>query len=123
MNVWLLVAAINGFLAVAAGAFGVHALQGTTDAHALQLFETGARYHMYHALAMGLAALAKREGAASIVNAACAFFLAGIVLFSGSLYAFALTGARTLAMVTPVGGIAFFIGWAAFAYAATRMRT
>ena len=61
MNVWLLVAAVNGLLAVAAGAFGAHGLQAQIDAHALQVFETGARYQMYHALAIGLAAFAIRD--------------------------------------------------------------
>ena len=92
MNVWLLIAAINGFLAVAAGAFGAHGLQGRLDAHGLQVFETGARYQMYHALAMGLAALAMRGAGAGAAQAAAAFFLAGIVLFSGSLYILALSG-------------------------------
>lgn len=121
MNVWLLIAAINGFLAVAAGAFGAHALQGRLDAHALTVFETGARYQMYHALAMGLAAFAMRGAAVSLATIAAAFFLAGIVLFSGSLYLLALTGARGLGTVTPFGGVAFLIGWIALAWAATRI--
>jgi uncharacterized membrane protein YgdD (TMEM256/DUF423 family) len=118
MNVWLPVAAINGFLAVAAGAFGAHGLQGRLDAHALSIFETGARYQMYHALAIGLAALAARGSAAA--NAAAIFFLAGIVLFSGSLYALALTGMRGLGIVTPFGGLSFLVGWAALAWAASK---
>ena len=121
MSVWLLIAAINGFLAVAAGAFGAHGLQGKLDAHALSLFETAARYHMYHALAMGLAALAGRGAARPAAMVAAAFFLTGIVLFSGSLYALALTGMRGLAIVTPFGGLAFLIGWAALAWAAAKL--
>jgi uncharacterized membrane protein YgdD (TMEM256/DUF423 family) len=121
MNIWLLIAAINGFLAVAAGAFGAHGLQGRLDAHAMQVFETGARYHMYHALAIGLAALAARNPAAATgANAAAAFFLAGIILFSGSLYLLALTGTRTLGLVTPFGGLAFLVGWATLAWTATK---
>ncbi|MEI9991261.1 MAG: amidohydrolase [Rhizomicrobium sp.] len=77
MSTWLLVAAINGALAAAAGAFGAHGLQGRIDAHALQIFETAARYHMYHALAIGLAAFAIRDAAAGAAATACAFFLAG----------------------------------------------
>jgi uncharacterized membrane protein YgdD (TMEM256/DUF423 family) len=118
MNIWLFVAALNGFVAVAAGAFGAHGLQGRLDAHALAIFETGARYQMYHALAMGLAALALRSGAAQV---ACALFLAGIILFSGSLYLLALTGVRALGFVTPFGGLAFLAGWATLAWAATRI--
>jgi len=118
---WLLIAAINGALAVAAGAFGAHALQGKLDAHALQVWETGARYQMYHALAIGLAAVVARETGSSIANAAAAFFLAGIVLFSGSLYLLAITGMRGLGIVTPFGGLSFLVGWGVLAYAATRI--
>lgn len=121
MSVWLTIAAINGLLAVAAGAFAAHGLQGRLDAHALEIFETGARYQMYHALAMGLAAFAIRGSAATPAQAAAGFFLAGIVLFSGSLYLLALTGVRALAFVTPIGGVAFLIGWIALAWAATRI--
>jgi|SRR5438309_9137867 len=117
MNPWLLVAAINGFIAVAAGAFGAHGLQSRLDAHALQTFDTAARYQMVHALAIGLAALATRS---SVATLACALFLAGVVLFSGSLYLLALTGTRAFGFVTPFGGLAFLAGWAALAYAAFR---
>lgn len=122
MSPWLLVAAVNGFLAVAAGAFAAHGLSGRLDAHALQLFETGARYHMYHALAIGLAAFAIRDAAAGAATVASGFFLAGILLFSGSLYFLALTGARGAAIVTPFGGLCFLIGWGALALAATRLK-
>jgi len=117
MNVWLVVAALNGLLAVAAGAFGAHALQSRLDAQALQVFETGARYQLYHALAIGLAASAMRGQAAVPAQIAATLFLAGIVLFSGSLYLLALTGARALGIVTPFGGICFLLGWAALAWA------
>ena len=116
MNVWLLVAAINGALAVGFGAFGAHGLQGWLDAHHMEIFETAARYHMYHALAMGIAAVAARSGAASTAaNAASGFFLAGIILFCGSLYLLAFTGMRALGFVTPFGGLAFLAGWACLA--------
>jgi uncharacterized membrane protein YgdD (TMEM256/DUF423 family) len=121
VNLWLLLAAINGFLAVACGAFAAHGLQGRLDAHALEIFETAARYQMYHALALGLSAFAMRGAAASAAQVSGAFFLAGIVLFSGSLYLLALTGARAFAFVTPVGGAAFLVGWIALAFAATRL--
>jgi uncharacterized membrane protein YgdD (TMEM256/DUF423 family) len=117
MNVWLFIAALNGFIAVAAGAFAAHGLQGRLDAHALSIFETAARYQMYHALATGIAALASRTSASQL---ACAAFLAGIVLFSGSLYLLALSGARILAFVTPLGGVAFLAGWLALAWSAAR---
>jgi uncharacterized membrane protein YgdD (TMEM256/DUF423 family) len=121
MKLWLFIAAINGFLAVAAGAFGAHGLQHRLDTHALQVFETGARYQMYHALAIGLAAFAMRGTAAAPAQGAAVLFLAGIVLFSGSLYLLALTNARALALATPVGGVAFLAGWIALAFAATRI--
>jgi uncharacterized membrane protein YgdD (TMEM256/DUF423 family) len=122
MNSWLLVAAINGGLAVASGAFAAHGLQGRLDAHALQIFETGARYHMYHALALGLAAYAIRDAAAGAATVASIFYLAGIVLFSGSLYLLALTDMKGFAFVTPVGGLCFLIGWGALAVAALRLK-
>jgi uncharacterized membrane protein YgdD (TMEM256/DUF423 family) len=121
VNVWLLIAAINGLLAVAAGAFGAHGLQGKLDDHALSLFETAARYHMYHALALAIAALAARGAAQPAAVAAAIFFLVGILLFSGSLYVLALTGVRGLAIITPFGGLAFLVGWAALAWAAAKM--
>ena len=122
MNVWLSIAAINGALAVAAGAFGAHGLQSRIDAHALQLFETGARYQMYHALAIGLAAFAMRDAAATPAATSAGFFLAGILFFSGSLYLLALTGMRSFAIVTPFGGVCFLVGWGILAFAATRLK-
>jgi uncharacterized membrane protein YgdD (TMEM256/DUF423 family) len=122
MNLWLLIAAINGGLAVAAGAFGAHGLQARIDAQALQVFETGARYHMYHALAIGLAALAMRDSAAGPAMSAAGFFLAGILLFSGSLYLLALTSVKALGIVTPFGGLCFLLGWGFLAFAALRLK-
>jgi uncharacterized membrane protein YgdD (TMEM256/DUF423 family) len=119
MNIWLFVAAVNGLLAVAFGAFAAHGLQARVDAHALSAFETGARYHMYHALAIGLVAIVPRT--TSLREWAAGFFLAGIVLFSGSLYLLALTGFRPLGFVTPFGGLSFLLGWAALAWAATKI--
>ena len=122
MSLWLAIAAINGGLAVASGAFAAHGLQGRIDAQALQTFETGARYHMYHALAIGLAALAMRDAAAGPATSAAGFFLAGILLFSGSLYLLALTGVRLFGAITPFGGVCFLIGWGLLAIAATRLK-
>jgi uncharacterized membrane protein YgdD (TMEM256/DUF423 family) len=114
MKIWLAAAAINGGLAVLAGAFAAHGLKAWLDADALAVFETGARYHMYHALAMGLAAFA--GGRWATWAAQC--FLAGIILFSGSLYLLALTDASMLGFVTPLGGLAFLAGWGLLAAAA-----
>lgn len=122
MRTWLVIAALNGALAVALGAVAAHALSARLDAHALELFETGARYHMYHALALGLAALAMQTPAARTANWAAWCFFAGIVLFSGSLYLLALTGLHAMVFVTPLGGMAFLAGWVLLALAATRIK-
>jgi len=104
-------AAVNGFLAVAGGAFAAHGLKSALDADMLAIFETAARYQMYHALALLAVAwlAAARPGGA--IGWSGRLFLAGIVLFSGSLYAHALTGARVLALITPIGGAALLAGW------------
>lgn len=114
MNLWLTVAAVNGFLAVGAGAFGAHGLRAHLDAQAMSTFQTAVLYHMFHALAIGIAAVGLRTTA----SATATFFLAGIVLFCGSLYLLALTGVRAFAFVTPFGGLAFLLGWATLAYSA-----
>lgn len=119
-RIWIGLAAVNGFLAVLAGAFGAHALKEILTADMLEVFEVAARYHMYHALAIFLtAALSTRLPGASS-DWACILFQIGIVLFSGSLYALAMTGIRTLGVITPFGGVAFLAGWAALAIAAYR---
>lgn len=122
VRLWLVIAALNGALAVAFGAFAAHGLSQQLNAHALSIFETGARYHMYHALAMGLAALAMQTKAARTATWSAALFLAGIILFSGSLYALAVTGERLFAFVTPVGGVSFLAGWVLLALAAWRSK-
>ena len=113
MRLWLAVAAVNGALAVAAGAFGAHGLQDQLTPRMLDVFETGARYQMYHALAMGLAAMAGARSAAIL-------FLCGIALFSGSLYLLALSGTGWLGAVTPLGGVFFLAGWICLAVSALR---
>jgi len=121
MKVWLFIAALCGFLAVLLGAFAAHGLSGRLTPRLLGVFDTGARYQMYHALAMGLAALAMRGQAQKRARLAAIAFLAGIVLFSGSLYLLALGGARGLAFVTPVGGLAFLAGWLLLGAAAFKL--
>src|SRR5512140_2319515 len=114
--------AVLACIAVAAGAFGAHALKTRLAPDMLAVFETGARYQMYHALALiALALLIGRLAAPSPWAAAAGWlFIAGIALFSGSLYALALTGIRGLGAVTPVGGLAFLAGWVCFAVAASK---
>jgi uncharacterized membrane protein YgdD (TMEM256/DUF423 family) len=110
---FLLLGGILGFLGVAFGAFGAHALRERLSPEMLAVFETGVRYQMYHTLAMLIVAAAiGRIGPATLLLAAGWSFFAGVVLFSGSLYALALTGVTTLGAITPIGGLLFLAGWA-----------
>ncbi|MBP7691184.1 MAG: DUF423 domain-containing protein [Anaerolineales bacterium] len=108
-------------LAVALGAFGAHALKARLDAAMLANFETGARYQMYHALALLAVAWAVNRWPASGLPAIAGWlFVAGVGLFSGSLYLMAFTGQRWLGAVTPLGGAAFLAGWLCLIIAAWR---
>ena len=121
MRTWLTIAAINGALAVLWGAFAAHGLKARLAPDMLGVFDTGARYHLMHALAMGLAALSARGPAARPAQLAASLFLAGIVLFSGSLYLLALTGAPAFGFITPFGGVAFVAGWILLGAAALKL--
>lgn len=103
-------------LAVALGAFGAHTLRNSLSAADLSTFEVGVRYQMYHALALFAVAWAASRWESSAVVVAGWLFVAGIVLFSGSLYMLVLTGPRWLGAVTPLGGVAFLIGWILLAW-------
>lgn len=117
-RVFLGTGAILGFLGVALGAFAAHGLKQRLPVEMLIVFETGVRYHMYHALALLAVGLTVARGPSTALAAAGWLFVAGIAIFSGSLYALAITGVRTLGMITPVGGVAFLAGWIAFAVGA-----
>lgn len=120
-RLFFILGTVLGGLSVAIGAFGAHGLRDRVDAALLANFETGARYHMYHALALiAVAWAAQRWPTSSLPMIAGWLFVAGIVLFSGSLYAMALTGQRWLGAVTPFGGVAFIVAWALLAYLAWR---
>lgn len=119
-DAWLALAAANGFLAVAAGAFAAHLLASRLAPDALAIFQTAARYHMYHALALGLVATRRHACGDLPTRLAASCFLIGMLLFSGSLYAFALTDRSWLAAIAPVGGGALLLGWAALAWSAIR---
>ena len=110
--------AASAFLAVAAGAFGAHALRSRLSADLLAVFETGVRYQMYHALALFAAAWLADRWPTGQPGWAGVCFVVGTVLFSGSLYALALTGQRWFGAVTPLGGVAFLAGWLLLAWAA-----
>ena len=110
--------ALSALIAVAAGAFGAHALRERLAPDMLAVFETGARYQMYHALGLLAVAWAVARWPGSAAGLAGWLFLAGTLLFSGSLYLLTLTGQRWLGAITPLGGLAFILGWAALAWAA-----
>jgi uncharacterized membrane protein YgdD (TMEM256/DUF423 family) len=110
--------ALSGFVSVGAGAFGAHALRARLSPELLAVFETGARYQMYHALGLFAAAWAVTRWPGPWPVRAGWLFVAGTLLFSGSLYVLALTGARWFGAVTPFGGVALLAGWACLAVAA-----
>lgn len=117
-RLFLFVGAVSGFIGVALGAFGAHALRDRLSADMLDVFRTGVTYQMYHALALlGVGLLLARlsvEGSPWL-TAAGWLFIVGTVLFSGSLYLLSLSGTPWLGAITPLGGVAFLIGWLALA--------
>jgi uncharacterized membrane protein YgdD (TMEM256/DUF423 family) len=115
---FLLIGALTGFIAVTLGAFGAHALRSRLSPEMLVIFETGVRYQMYHAFAILIVALILGRMGGWLISTAGWLFTAGIVLFSGSLYLLALTGVTVLGAITPIGGLAFLLGWACLAIAA-----
>jgi uncharacterized membrane protein YgdD (TMEM256/DUF423 family) len=118
---WLRWACLAGFVAVAAGAFGAHGLQTMVSADALGWWQTGTRYALFHVV--GLVAVAIRLNRPPRVRAAKVAgwaFLVGMLLFTGSLWAMTLTGFRPLGAVTPLGGVAFLVGWVALGLSAER---
>jgi uncharacterized membrane protein YgdD (TMEM256/DUF423 family) len=114
---FMLIGALAGVVGVGLGAFGAHGLRGRLSPEMLAVFETGVRYHMYHALALVATAALMGRLDGRFINAAGWLFTAGIVLFSGSLYAVALTGVTVFGAITPIGGVAFLAGWACLAIA------
>lgn len=113
---FLLIGSVMGFLGVAIGAFGAHGLRSRISPEMLAVFEIGVRYQMYHVFALLIVALVPgRTAQARLLAIAGWSFVAGIVIFSGSLYALALTGTTTFGAVTPIGGLAFLIGWGCLA--------
>lgn len=118
---FLLIGSVAGFLGVALGAFGAHGLRARISPEMLAVFETGVRYQMYHTLALLIVALIIPRMGGWLVVTAGWMFTAGIVVFSGSLYALALTGVTTLGAITPIGGLAFLAGWTCLALAAAAL--
>jgi len=118
----IVAAALLLFVAVAAGAFGAHALRATLAPELFAAFETGVQYHFVHALGALLVAVLWLQWpqSARSLSIVCALLIGGIVLFSGSLYALAITGVRAFGAVTPFGGVAWLAAWLVLAYAAWR---
>jgi uncharacterized membrane protein YgdD (TMEM256/DUF423 family) len=118
-RLFVTIGALSGFLAVAAGAFGAHALRDRLSSDMLQVFQTGVTYQMYHALALvGVGILLARFSidGSPMLTAAGWLFVAGTLLFSGSLYLLSLSGTTWLGAITPIGGVAFLLGWLALAF-------
>ena len=117
---WVRAGAILMFAAVGLGAFGAHALKQRLSPEMLAIFETGVRYHVYHALGLFAVAWVADKNPAGWANTAGWALTAGIVIFSGSLYLLSITGVRWLGAITPIGGVAFLAGWILLFLAATR---
>ena len=118
-RLFLALGASLAFLGVAAGAFGAHGLRDRLATDLLEVFEIAVRYQMYHSLALLAVALAMgRIGPSTSLIWAGWFFLAGILIFSGSLYLLSLTGIRWLGAITPIGGVALLAGWFCLAWSA-----
>ncbi len=118
-RIFLAIAAILGALSVAGGAFASHALESQLSDRALEIFETGVRYQMYHALALLFVALLLSQlqpDPPTPLVAAGILWIVGIVIFSGSLYALSLSGIKGLGAITPIGGVAFIVGWLCLAW-------
>lgn len=120
---WLVIGSISGFFAVAMGAFAAHGLSEKLEPRMLEVFKTGAQYQMYHALALVLFGLfVAQNSGESQAQAAGWCFVIGTVLFSGSLYALAMSGVRWLGAITPLGGVLFLAGWLMFAVSAWQVK-
>jgi len=119
-RIFFLLGSLLAGLAVAAGAFGAHGLRERLSPDMLAVFETGARYQMYHALGLMGVAWAAGRWPGGLTTAAGWCFVAGIAIFSGSLYALSISGVRWLGAITPIGGLAFLVGWTLLATAAWR---
>ena len=116
-KLFLLLAAINGFLSVALGAFAAHGLTSRLSAQLLSTFQTGVQYQMYHTLALlGVGVLSIHYPTSGALRSSGLLFQVGILIFSGSLYVLALSGIRWLGAITPLGGLAFLAGWALLAW-------
>lgn len=120
MKLLLLLGALNGFIAVALGAFGAHGLEGKLSEKMIDTWNKAVQYQMFHTMALFVTGLLMQKITAGSIVSAGWFFLVGIILFSGSLYIYSTTQIKTFAMITPLGGVAFLIGWVLLGYAAMK---
>ncbi|MBE9054480.1 MULTISPECIES: DUF423 domain-containing protein [Sphaerospermopsis] len=123
-QIFLTIAAIFGGLSVAAGAFGAHALREKVSERMLEIFDTGARYQMYHALALFLVAIliSRFETPPITLLFSGWLFIIGVVIFSGSLYAITFSGIKSLGAIAPLGGVSLMAGWGALAITAATIK-
>lgn len=121
-RLFLLLAAFAGFTSVALGAFAAHGLRQQLSAEYLAVFQTGVQYQQLHTLALLAVALLLQRQACRLLTLSGGFFVAGMLLFSGSLYALTLTGIGKLGIITPFGGVAFLLGWLLLGLSAWRQR-
>jgi len=118
-KIWIIISAISGFTAVAIGAFGAHGLRETLSPQMLEVYKTGVLYQLVHSVVL----LALSLNIVIKARLPLIFFLLGIILFSFSLYIYSTSGIRTFAMITPVGGFCFLIGWLIIIYEAVKMKS
>jgi len=121
-KLWLALGALYGLLGVALGAFGAHALKARLTGELLPIWKTAVEYHFWHALALVLVGVLALQRPAAALNVAGGAFALGLLVFSGSLYALALSGVRGFGAVTPIGGVLLIVGWAALLWAAVTGR-
>jgi uncharacterized membrane protein YgdD (TMEM256/DUF423 family) len=121
-KLWLALGALYGLLGVALGAFGAHALKARLTGELLPIWKTAVEYHFWHALALVLVGVLALQRPGAALNVAGGAFALGVLIFSGSLYALALSGVRGLGAVTPIGGVLLIVGWAALLWAAVTSR-
>ena len=119
----IILAGVNGFLAVSIGAFAEHMLRDRLSPELLNTFQTGVQYHMYHALALlGIGLMMLNFSASNLLRISAYLMMSGIILFSGSLYLLSITGLRWLGAITPLGGLCFLTAWALIAWFAANQQ-
>jgi uncharacterized membrane protein YgdD (TMEM256/DUF423 family) len=118
---YLFWASLSGFVAVALGAFGAHALKDRLDEYHLRVYQLAVQYQFFHTVALGIVGLLLARFDSPPLRYSALAFCVGILVFSGSLYALAVTRVKVLGAITPIGGLAFLMGWALLAFAITKM--